>query len=301
MKTIARKLGHTLHAAISSNRWAAELYLGWLGRVCRCAPDGHWKQFLSNSIHSVEWPEVRLKEAKTHFPCGDLEVVLTPHLDEYDFQAHLYHNLLYEAEVFRWLSTRTYRTVLDIGANIGLFSLYFAKRFPDARVYAFEPSREAFARLLANVTANRPSNLFPFNCAVSLESGFLAFHEPAGHLSNGSLDASFASLFSRDVTTTRVPALAASAIESLPISAPALIKIDVEGSEPKVLQSLENLMRRYRPDLLIEVLPFTEPALNRLPFVTNGSYRLFNIRPEGLVEQERLAATEYRDYALLPV
>jgi hypothetical protein len=40
--------------------------------------------------------------------------------------------------------------------------------------------------------------------------------------------------------------------------------------------------------------------LNDLWFVRDGAYQLFNIRPEGLLKQERFVATEYRDYVLLP-
>lgn len=41
--------------------------------------------------------------------------------------------------------------VIDIGANIGLCSLYLARAHPGATVYAFEPSPDAFTALAANV------------------------------------------------------------------------------------------------------------------------------------------------------
>ena len=206
----------------------------------------------------------------------------------------------HEKEVFRWLATRTYRTIVEIGANVGIFSIYFAKRYPEAAVYAFEPSREVFARLLRNTSANACPNLFVFNCAIFSESGFLNFHEPAGHMTNGSLDASFAAIFSARIRSTPVPVLAASKMEAFFQNSPILLKIDVEGAEPQLLQSLAPLIEQYRPDLIVEVLPVTEAALNDLEFVRNGSYKLFQIRPEGLKERERFVATGYRDYALLP-
>ena len=190
---------------------------------------------------------------------------------------------------------------MEIGANVGVYSLYFAKRFPEASVYAFEPSRKAFSRLLTNVAANVCPNLFVFNCAIFSESGFLDFHEPAGHLTNGSLDASFASAFSPHVVATPVPVIAVSAIEKFLACPPILIKIDAEGAEPKLLQSLGDLIDKYHPDLLVEVLPTTQVALNELRFVSDRSYRLFNIQPGGPIRQEKFVATEYRDYALLPI
>src|SRR5271156_3378543 len=39
------------------------------------------------------------------------------------------------------------KTVLDIGANVGAAALYFARLFPNARIYAFEPAPDNFAVL----------------------------------------------------------------------------------------------------------------------------------------------------------
>lgn len=43
------------------------------------------------------------------------------------------------------------RTVLDIGANVGVTALYFSQIFPHADVYAFEPAPDNFAVLRKNV------------------------------------------------------------------------------------------------------------------------------------------------------
>lgn len=61
-------------------------------------------------------------------------------------------------------------TVIDIGANIGLFSLFVRTRSPRANVYAFEPSPVAFRALKANCEAYGP-NLQPFNVGVSERRG----------------------------------------------------------------------------------------------------------------------------------
>jgi FkbM family methyltransferase len=297
---VLKALGQKIHAGVSSNKHLAAWYLATLGQVCRALPDGEWKQFVWNSIESVEWPELRFKPVNTRFADGVLKANLVPHLREFDFQVQIYRQLGYESETFRWLATRSYRAVVDIGANVGVFSIYFAKRFPDAMVYAFEPSRAVFFRLLTNVDLNPCPNLSVFNCAIFSQSGFLDFHEPDGHLPNGSLDASFASLFSRQIVSTPVPVLAASAMEPFFDRSPILVKIDAEGAEPEVLRSLAKLIERHRPDLLIEVLPVTEQALNEFGFVRDGSYRLFSVRPEGLVAEQRFTSTMWRNYVLLP-
>jgi FkbM family methyltransferase len=57
------------------------------------------------------------------------------------------------------------KTVLDIGAHIGSFSVRAMHAFPKATVYAFEPVRENFGMLNAN-TGDSP-RLVPFPCAVT--------------------------------------------------------------------------------------------------------------------------------------
>jgi len=56
--------------------------------------------------------------------------------------------------------------VFDIGANIGMFSLFVGARCPSAQVYAFEPVAEVFARLLRNVE-ERGLAVRPFNYGLS--------------------------------------------------------------------------------------------------------------------------------------
>jgi FkbH-like protein/FkbM family methyltransferase len=69
-------------------------------------------------------------------------------------------------------------TVLDIGANIGLFSLFVASRCPTATVFAFEPAPAAYERLRANCGAHAP-NVRAVNAGVASGPGTatLTFYE----------------------------------------------------------------------------------------------------------------------------
>jgi FkbH-like protein/FkbM family methyltransferase len=68
--------------------------------------------------------------------------------------------------------------IIDIGANIGLFSLFVRSCCAHASVYAFEPSPVAFRALRANCQAYGPG-LYPFNTGVSKRRGTaaLTFYE----------------------------------------------------------------------------------------------------------------------------
>jgi len=61
---------------------------------------------------------------------------------------------------------RSDAVVFDVGANIGMFSLFIGARCPSAQVYAFEPVPDMYAKLQQNIEA-RGLNVRPFNCGLS--------------------------------------------------------------------------------------------------------------------------------------
>lgn len=66
-----------------------------------------------------------------------------------DFQCY---KQVFEKKEYAFEVSRQPRTIVDIGANIGLASIYFANEFPEARIFAVEPDLSNF-QLLQNNTA----------------------------------------------------------------------------------------------------------------------------------------------------
>jgi FkbM family methyltransferase len=128
--------------------------------------------------------------------------------------------------------------VVDVGANIGLYSILAASRLGDTgRVWAFEPSRESYDRLLRNLELNRCSCVQPIQAALGdapnrsstllSDAGYgdayrylspASEHEPRG--ASGEV-----------VRETTLDACAA----EYAINRIDFIKIDVEGGEYRVL------------------------------------------------------------------
>jgi FkbM family methyltransferase len=69
------------------------------------------------------------------------------------------------------------RCVVDVGANIGVFSLYQSMLKRAEQVIAFEPSPDVFPRLVKNIEINGIKNVRAVNAAVGNESGTLSFSE----------------------------------------------------------------------------------------------------------------------------
>ncbi|MFA5189260.1 MAG: FkbM family methyltransferase [Verrucomicrobiia bacterium] len=58
-------------------------------------------------------------------------------------------------------------TVLDIGANVGLFSIWVASNVPSARIFAFEAASDNFLALAENVRSNHFKGISAHHYAVS--------------------------------------------------------------------------------------------------------------------------------------
>src|SRR5262245_24874789 len=67
--------------------------------------------------------------------------------------------------------------VVDIGANVGLYSLLLARLVgPEGRVFAFEPEPTLFRALADNCRRSRLTNLAPRNLALGDRSGHVALY-----------------------------------------------------------------------------------------------------------------------------
>jgi FkbM family methyltransferase len=126
--------------------------------------------------------------------------------------------------------------VLDLGANIGVFTVYAVTSGPEVRVYAYEPWPEFGVLLLDNVRLNRKDEAVCFfDRAVASESGirtldlgggstfFFPTFIGASELRSGSVQA-------RTITLEEI-------IDSNQLSQVDFLKMDCEGAEYEILYS----------------------------------------------------------------
>jgi FkbM family methyltransferase len=139
------------------------------------------------------------------------------------------------------------RCILDVGANIGLHSLAWATFAP---VVALEPAPSTYAKLRANVEANRLGDrIRPLRTAAGDQVGEVEFFVTK--------DSAFSSL--RDTRRVqirervRVPCTTLDALAPELPKPVGLLKIDVEGLERAVIAGAAALLRRDRPVLFVEI------------------------------------------------
>jgi FkbM family methyltransferase len=142
--------------------------------------------------------------------------------------------------------------VYDIGANIGLFTLFFSKYRPSVRIVAFEAVDDTVAGLKTNLHRNSIHDVVIENRAVSSADGAVSFF--VGHHHKSSLVKNWASdEGKREIREIKVPSIRIdSYVQANPSLKPDFIKIDVEGGADKVLEGAGKVFEEIRPLVMIE-------------------------------------------------
>ena len=130
-------------------------------------------------------------------------------------------------------------TLIDVGANVGQFSLVQRAELPDSQIYAFEPYPAAAARYRDAFAGDPRVSLQ--ECALGGSSGFSALHVSGRPDSSSLLPISPAQAeFAPGTEEVAVEPVAVTALDEamsgVRLTAPVLLKIDVQGGELDVLR-----------------------------------------------------------------
>lgn len=200
-----------------------------------------------------------------------------------------------EPVTIRWIAEFAAGDVLvDVGANVGMYTVWAAKT-QGARVFAFEPEAQNYALLNRNIALNDLADRVTAYClALSDRAGYSELH--LSSLQVGGSCHSFAErvdfahrpmqpVFSQGCIAARLDDLVASGV----VPAPAYIKIDVDGFEPKVIAGARQQLREGPVrSLLIEV---NRNLPDHLEMVAQLESLGFRYDPAQVAEAERRSGT----------
>jgi FkbM family methyltransferase len=194
------------------------------------------RTFLERINHSVIWRRNVTVRGASFLP---------PTLDRWlALQAHRFG--LMGADDIQYLKkfVRSHWRIGDIGANQGIYTLFFSSLAPFGYVYAFEPDPCLFASLEENVRRNQANNVRLFKAAAASHAARLPLQP--GLFNRG--DNQILRAGRSGTGTINVEAI--SLDEAIPEQRLDLLKIDVQGFEVEVLKGAQEILLT-NPDLLI--------------------------------------------------
>lgn len=173
---------------------------------------------------------------------------------------------------------------VDVGANIGYFSLLVANQSSQNKIIALEPVSYLFNALKENISLNKFNNIEALNLAAGYKeetrliylsktdnTGMSSFQQPENYSGK-----------SETVKVVTLDSLA----RNLKLQKVDLIKIDVEGSELFVLKGMTEIITLFQPSIVLELNPetlsyFSISPADVLTYISHFSYNAFVITDSG--------------------
>ncbi|MBS1682687.1 MAG: FkbM family methyltransferase [Bacteroidetes bacterium] len=185
----------------------------------------------------------------------------------------LYWSGLHEVREFIYLHRflKKDMVAIDVGANLGEYTVFMAKRLGEGSVYSFEPMSSTRQQLEENIKLNQFKNVVVVGHGLSDREHQLQIHEvddaheglATFYLGDRKVKNSF------EVQLKKLD----DEIESLGIKKIDFIKIDVEGSELPALKGSLQSINKWKPIILVEV---NEPTYRAAGYSLDELQRFFS-------------------------
>lgn len=218
--------------------------------------------------------------------CGIFEIDIRS-----DILKRLILNRQYEEEIVKLC--RNYlpvnQDIVDVGANIGLFTVYFAKSIPgNQRVLAIEPIPNAINLLKKNLINNNVSSqVVIYEGLVSDIASKYQIKTIPGKEEYSTMGENINQTYDHHRPYQQISVLG-NTIDGLVMEFrlnPGFIKIDVEGAEYLVLKGSEQTIKIFRPVVFMEVMDsymvnFGHSSSQIIEFFQANHYKVFDISTE---------------------
>jgi FkbM family methyltransferase len=179
---------------------------------------------------------------------GGLELAV---IDDYDADTQYIYDEVFVSQIYHHPEMRIAHrpTIMDVGANIGIYAIWAQRRYQPAAIYCYEASPQTFVYLEDNVTRlidGQAAQVSAVNCAIASTSGQkLVLHQSTSIsgistlLDTGKVSWIAEASANRQLATHEVISSTVSAeMESNRLAAIDILKIDVEGYFLEVLKGI---------------------------------------------------------------
>lgn len=191
------------------------------------------------------------------------------------------------------------KSIMDIGANTGVYALVSAKVNPSSSIHAFEPVDRVFNRLQHNIQINKIQNINSHKIGLSDKNGQATIYDSyEDHTYSVTINKNLWSK-ERKVKEVQIPIKKLdSFIYENDIPNIDLMKIDVETHEYELLLGMKNNLITMQPTMLIEILN-DEIAANIETLLKGLNYLYFNIDEEkGVFKVEKLTKSNFHNFLI---
>lgn len=205
---------------------------------------------------------------------------------------------------------KAHNHVLEIGANMGYFTIHGKHANPDIRYTAVEPHPGSFRYMQRNIALNKMQNVNLIEAAVAGDDApeHMMLRIPNINAQDSSPTGAFLETV-QGLGRKADSAVKVAVTSAGPLIAGAdLLKLDVEGSEYEILESVKETVLLCKPTILVEVLRNTGKlrslirylALhhNYLIYAVKGMH-LYAVKPETITEVVLQQAYGTRDLILI--
>lgn len=164
--------------------------------------------------------------------------------------------------------------VVEVGANIGAHTVRLAQLVgTEGKVLAFEPQRLCFQLLNGNVAINSLTNVYTYQKCVGATAGHMMVPE----LSPDEVH-NWGGVSLENIKGNEGEQVECITLDSLNLTKCKLLKLDVEGMEPQVLQGAVNLLDKCQPLIYTEIDRENKKA-EVIAFLRARGYKIYEHKP----------------------
>jgi FkbM family methyltransferase len=221
-----------------------------------------FRQFRRKLINRLEvyrllfsWRNALLKQKKIRVSFNEINFYIEPEGSE---AFNIWSGIRIERSEIRFLLDILQKdmVVLDIGSNIGIFSLVLGKQMAKiggGRCYAFEPTRSTYQLLQKNIENNHYNNVFPIRTALSDQIGVAQLSINARYKDGLNTLGESTHPDAEIVNYEGTPVTTLDHWKNFnALNRVDIIKMDVEGCELLVLKGAKNLLSSEAPLIMYE-------------------------------------------------
>lgn len=215
---------------------------------------------------------------------------LNSHLDRSIFLSGLFGDHI-EENSFNFLSKNLKKdsVFFDIGANSGFFTLFASLIIKTGFIHSFEPVPRAYNNFKKSVQLNKIKNINVNNlCIGNMNKKVrfnVSFHSDVSSIKVTPYQSGNKLIESEMMTLDKY-------CQKNNLKKMDMIKIDVEGSEKDILFNSKNILKKFKPILIIEFSNYTARAFGYHPneiydFLVDLGYGIYNYKRGKLEKQKK--------------